>query len=352
MQPARSDRPRPACGAARLRRDPRGRDRARRHGGGAAGGRAHGTPHRPHERRPRLHPQPHPAGLRGLGPLQVECGAVPARAGHADQAEHRRPLRRALRRGPHRPPARLRRRGAGRLRVVRHRSGAVLRERALLDHPHAALLQPGPRPGDRGTADLPGRRAAQGVRAGRRHRGRIRQPSDQLQPALPGRDLPARPRHGCSRHRPRPGGRGVRDGGRHVGHYGGLGRRRTHRTRAPAPAPGLFVLHAGLRADPRALRLGRAGPSAARPDPPRALGRPGHRALRRGARHPGAVRDVRGAAGPAAAAILSPRDKASSFRRRPTTRTTTPSRRWSPPSAPAEPARAPTARLVSPPSGR
>ena len=78
-QPARRHRPRPAGRAARLRRAARGRDGARLDGGGAARGRAHRADHRPHQRHPRLHPQPDPARLRGLGHLQAERRAVRAR---------------------------------------------------------------------------------------------------------------------------------------------------------------------------------------------------------------------------------------------------------------------------------
>ena len=49
----------------------------------------------------------------------------------------------------------------------------------------------------------------------------------------------------------------VRDRHRHVGHHGGDARRRAGRTGTPTPAAGLPVLDPGLRADPRALRLGR-----------------------------------------------------------------------------------------------
>ena len=97
LQPARGDRARPTGRAARLRRHPRGRDRARLHGRGAAGG---GAPERLTVRTSvalGLHAQPHPGGLRGLGSLQIQRGAVPARLGHTNPTEHRRPLRGALR---------------------------------------------------------------------------------------------------------------------------------------------------------------------------------------------------------------------------------------------------------------
>ena len=58
----------------------------------------------------------------------------------------------AVRRGPDRPAPRLRRRGARRVRLVRVRAGAVLRERALPGHAAPALLQPRSRPRHRGAA--------------------------------------------------------------------------------------------------------------------------------------------------------------------------------------------------------
>ena len=339
VQPDRSDRPRPACGAARLRRDPRGRDRARRHGGGAAGGRAHGTHHRAHERRPRLHPQPHPAGLRGLGPLQVERGRF--QLGLGTQIRQNIEDRYGVPFGED-PIGRLRDYvGAVRAAFASFATGPA----PSYESPHYSVTRlqpyfnPGPDTETVGPADLPGRRAAQGVRARRRHRGRLREPPDQLQPALPGRDLPARPGRRVPRRRPRPGGRWFETVVGTSVITGASADAVLSRTRTPAPAPRLFVLDAGLRTDPRPLRLGRAGTAAARPDPPRALGRPGRRALRRGARHPGAVRNLRRAAGPAAQRFSAlgqgilmspPTDDADddAFAR------------WSPPSAPAEPARA------------
>ena len=74
----------------------------------------------------------------------------------------------------------------------------------------------------------------------------------------------------------------------------------------------------GLRPDPRALRLGRAGSAPARPDPPRPLGRPGGRALRRGARHPGPLRHLRRAARHPARPLRRAWARASSCPRRPT----------------------------------
>ena len=57
-------------------------------------------------------------------------------------------------------------------------------------------FNPGSRRRDRRPADLPRWRAAPGLRAGRRRGGRLREPPDQLEPALPARDLPARPGRG------------------------------------------------------------------------------------------------------------------------------------------------------------
>ena len=138
--------------------------------------------------------------------------------------------------------------------------------------------------------------------AGRRG-GRLRQPPHQLEPALPARDLPARPRRRRPVGGPRPGPGRVRDRHRHLGDHRRLARRRPGRAGAPAPPAGLLVLDAGLRPDPRALRLGRARAPPARADPPRPLGRPGRRALRRGARHAGPVRHLRRAARRAARAL-------------------------------------------------
>ena len=72
------------------------------------------------------------------------------------------------------------------------------------------------------------------------------------------------------------------------------------RAGAPAPPAGLLVLDARLRPDARALRLDRGRAPPPGPDPPRPLGRPGRRPLRRGARHPRPLRHLRRAARPAA----------------------------------------------------
>ena len=53
-------------------------------------------------------------------------------------------------------------------------------------------FNPGPDADGRRATRLPRRRAAAGLRAGRGRGGRVREPPDQLQPALPARDLPAR----------------------------------------------------------------------------------------------------------------------------------------------------------------
>ena len=92
------------------------------------------------------------------------------------------------------------------------------------------------------------------------------------------------------------------------------------RAGAPAPPAGLPVLDAGLRPDARALRLGRARAAPARPHPPRPLGRPGRRPLRRGARHPGPLRHLRRAARAPAASASPGWARASWCRRRPTRR--------------------------------
>ena len=68
-------------------------------------------------------------------------------------------------------------------------------------------FNPGPDARDGGAADLPRRRAAAGLRAGRRRGGRLRQPPDQLEPALPARDLPPRPGRGRTRRGAGPGRR-------------------------------------------------------------------------------------------------------------------------------------------------
>ena len=70
--------------------------------------------------------------------------------------------------------------------------------------------------------------------------------------------------------------------------------------------------------DARALRLDGAGAPPARADPPRPLGRPGGRALRRGARHPRALRHVRRAARACCATASPGWARASWCPRRPT----------------------------------
>ena len=68
---------------------------------------------------------------------------------------------------------------------------------------------------------------------------------------------------------------------------------------------------------PSPLRLGGTRDPPARPDPPRALGRPGRRALRRGARHPRPLRHLRRAAGPACSSVQPAWARASWCHRRP-----------------------------------
>ena len=206
-EPPRGHRARQAGRAAGLRRPPCGRNRARRDGAGVVGGRAHIADHGADERGPGVHAQPDAAGLHGVGHLQVQQRPIPARPGHADPPEHRGPLRGAVRGGSDRPAARLRRRRARRVRLVRVGPGAVIRERALPGDAAPALLQPGARHGHRRAAGLPGRRAAARLRAGRGGGRRLREPPDQLQSALPDRDLSA----GAGRGRPL-GGAGPRVG--------------------------------------------------------------------------------------------------------------------------------------------
>ena len=122
---------------------------------------------------------------------------------------------------------------------------------------------------------------------------RLRQPPDQFESALLGRDLPPRPGGGRPRRGAGPDLGRVRDRHRDVGDHRGEHRRGHRRTGAPAPAVGLLVLDARLRPDPRALRLDRNRSPPAGADPSRPLGRPGRGAVRRGARHPGPQRHLR-----------------------------------------------------------
>ena len=79
---------------------------------------------------------------------------------------------------------------------------------------------------------------------------RLRQPPDQLEPALPARDLPPRAGRRGARRGAGPGRGRLRDRHRHVGHHRGHARRRAGRAGTPAPAAGLLVLDARLRARP------------------------------------------------------------------------------------------------------
>ncbi len=134
---------------------------------------------------------------------------------------------------------------------------------ALSRHPHAALLQPWSRRGNAAAADLPRRRPAQGLRAGRSRRRRVRQPPHQLESSLSPRDLPSRIGRRRRRRGAEPARGGLRGRHRHIGHYRGDVRCRAGRTRAPTPAAGLPLLDTGLRTDPRALWLGRGGATPA-----------------------------------------------------------------------------------------
>ena len=88
--------------------------------------------------------------------------------------------------------------GAVRASFAAFASGEAPRyESALPAHTHAAVLQPRARHRHGGAADLPRGCAASCLRAGRRRRPRVRDPSDQLEPSLPGRAVPARADRGC-----------------------------------------------------------------------------------------------------------------------------------------------------------
>ena len=272
------------------------------HGGGAARGRAHRADHRPHQRRPRLH-----RAARRCWPTRPGTSAKLSggrfELGLGTQIRQNIEDRYAVPFGED-PIARLGDYvGAVRAAFASFASGEapVLREPALPRDPDAAVLQPGARRRDGGAADLPRRRAAAGLRAGRRRGRRLRQPPHQLEPALPARDLPARPGRG------RPVGRAATWAA--AGFETVIGtsvitggsdeavlaeRERQRRLLAflystPAYAPTLEL-----------YGWAELGPAPARPDPPRPLGRPGRRALRRGARHAGPLRHLRRAARPPA----------------------------------------------------